>query len=87
MNMIGKKIQGEFRTPAVNVILLCSILVIGIQLLLMITASLFFGLFCFMNPEKRANILNVGILFFCSMGLPGDILLINFIDFGEELVG
>ena len=67
-----KQIQGDvFRPPAVNVLLLCSILGTGIQLFLMITATLFFGLFGFMNPEQRANILNIGILFFCFMGLPG----------------
>ena len=67
-----KQIQGDvFRPPAVNVLLLCSILGTGTQLFLMITATLFFGLFGFMNPEQRANILNIGILFFCFMGLPG----------------
>ena len=35
----------------------------------MITTTLFFGLFGFMNPEQRANILNIGILFVCFMGL------------------
>jgi transmembrane 9 superfamily protein 2/4 len=43
----------------------------GTQLFLMIAATLFFGLFGYMNPEQRANILNIGILFFCFMGLPG----------------
>ena len=67
-----KHIQGDvFRPPAVIVLLLCSILGTGTQLFLMITATLFFGLFGFMNPEQRANILNIGILFFCFMGLPG----------------
>ena len=67
-----KQIQGDvFRPPAVNVLLLSSILGTGTQLFLMITATLFFGLFGFMNPEQRANILNIGILFFCFMGLPG----------------
>ena len=67
-----KQIQGDvFRPPAINVLLLCSILGTGTQLFLMITATLFFGLFGFMNPEQRANILNIGILFFCFMGLPG----------------
>ena len=67
-----KQIQGDvFRPPAVNVLLLSSILGTGTQLFLMITATLFFGIFGFMNPEQRANILNIGILFFCFMGLPG----------------
>ena len=66
------QISGDvFRPPAVNVLLLCSILGTGTQLFLMIVATLFFGLFGFMNPEQRSNILNLGILFFCFMGLPG----------------
>ena len=67
-----KQISGDvFRPPSVNVLLLSSILGTGTQLFLMITATLFLGLFGFMNPEQRANILNIGILFFCFMGLPG----------------
>ena len=67
-----KQISGDvFRPPSVNVLLLSSILGTGTQLFLMINATLFFGLFGFMNPEQRANILNIGILFFCFMGLPG----------------
>ena len=76
--MIGKKIQGEFRTPAVNVILFCSILGTGTQLFLMIIATLYLGYFGFMNPEQRANILNIEIflhlfhgitwgIYFCSI--------------------
>ena len=67
-----KQISGDvFRPPSVNVLLLSSILGTGTQLFLMISATLFFGLFGYMNPEQRANILNIGILFFCFMGLPG----------------
>ena len=67
-----KQISGDvFRPPSTNVLLLSSILGTGTQLFLMITGTLFFGLFGFMNPEQRANILNIGILFFCLMGLPG----------------
>ena len=67
-----KQISGDvFRPPAVNLLLLCSILGTGTQLFLMIAATLFFGLFGYMNPEQRSNILNIGILFFCLMGLPG----------------
>jgi len=67
-----KQISGDvFRPPSVNVLLLSSILGTGTQLFLMIAATLFFGLFGYMNPEQRANILNIGILFFCFMGLPG----------------
>ena len=66
------QISGDvFRPPAVNVLLLSSILGTGTQLFLMITATLFLGIFGFMNPEQRSNILNIGILFFCLMGLPG----------------
>ena len=67
-----KQIAGDvFRAPSVNVALLSSMLGTGIQLFLMILATLFFGIFGFMNPEQRSNILNIGILFFCFMGLPG----------------
>ena len=67
-----KQISGDvFRPPAVNVLLLSSMLGTGTQLFLMVFATLFLGLFGFMNPEQRANILNLGILFFCFMGLPG----------------
>ena len=77
-----KQIQGDvFRPPAVNVLLLSSILGTGTQLFLMITATLFFGLFGFMNPEQRANILNIGILFFCFMGLPGGYIAALFYKF------
>ena len=66
------QISGDvFRPPGVNVLLLCSIIGTGAQLFLMIVATLFFGLFGFMNPEQRSNILNIGILFYCFMGLPG----------------
>ena len=66
------QISGDvFRPPGVNVLLLCSIIGTGVQLFLMIVATLFFGLFGFMNPEQRSNILNIGILFYCFMGLPG----------------
>ena len=67
-----KQISGDvFRPPTVNVLLLSSLLGTGTQLYLMMAATLFLGLFGFMNPEQRANILNIGILFFCFMGLPG----------------
>ena len=67
-----KQIAGDvFRAPSVNVALLSSMLGTGTQLFLMIVATLFFGIFGFMNPEQRSNILNIGILFFCFMGLPG----------------
>ena len=37
----------------------------------MLTITLFLGTIGFLNPEKRANLLNIGIIFFCIMGLPG----------------
>jgi transmembrane 9 superfamily protein 2/4 len=37
----------------------------------MLTITLCLGSFGFSNPEKRANLLNIGIIFFCIMGLPG----------------
>ena len=37
----------------------------------MLTVTLFLGVIGFLNPENRANLLNIGILFFCFMGLPG----------------
>ena len=67
-----KQLSGDvFRPPYANSLLLSSILGTGTQLFLMVSATLFFGLFGFMNPEKRQNILNIAILFFCLMGLPG----------------
>jgi len=67
-----KQISGDvFRPPSKNVLLLSSILGTGTQLFLMVAGTLFFGLFGIMNPEQRSNILNIGILFFCFMGLPG----------------
>ena len=76
------QISGDvFRPPAVNVLLLCSILGTGTQLFLMIVATLFFGLFGFMNPEQRSNVLNLGILFFCFMGLPGGYIAALFYKF------
>ena len=41
------------------------------QLFLMMAATLFLGVFGYVNPEKRKNILNLGILSYCFMGLPG----------------
>ena len=67
-----KQIAGDiYRPPSLNVILLSSFHGTGTQLLLMVEATLALGVFGFMNPEQRANILNIGILFFCFMGLPG----------------
>ena len=67
-----KQVSGDvFRPPAVNPLLLASMIGTGMQLYLMTTATLFFGFFGFLNPEKRQNVLNIGILFYCLMGFPG----------------
>ena len=51
--------------------LLSAIIGNGVQLFCMMTITLFLGTIGFENPEKRANLLNIGIIFFCIMGLPG----------------
>ena len=67
-----KQISGDvFRPPSVNPLLLSSLLGTGIQLFLMMAGTLVFGVFGYVNPEQRKNILNLGILFYCFMGLPG----------------
>ena len=65
-----KQIAGDvFRPPSVNTTLLASILGTGSQLLSMLSITLLLGVFGFMNPERRTNILNIGILMYCFMGL------------------
>ena len=65
-----KQVSGDvFRPPQINVGLLSAILGTGSQLLCMLTITLFLGVIGFMKPEKRANILNIGILFYCFCGL------------------
>ena len=77
-----KQLSGDvFRAPLRNKILLCSFLGSGIQLFFMITVTLFLGVFGFLNPENRANLLNIGILFFCFMGLPGGYISSNMYKF------
>ena len=67
-----KQIAGDvFRPPRKNRMLLSSIIGTGVQLSLMLGIVLFLGVLGFMNPEKRSNILNIGILLFCLMGFPG----------------
>ena len=67
-----KQVAGDvFRAPRVNKLLLSSLIGTGCQLLSMITLTLFLAVIGFMNPEKRNNILNIGILFFCFCGLIG----------------
>lgn len=67
-----KQLSGDvFRPPRTNALLLSSIIGTGMQLFLMMAATLFLGVFGYVNPEKRKNILNLGILSYCFMGLPG----------------
>ena len=67
-----KELSGDvFRAPLRNPMLLSSIIGNGVQLFCMMTITLFLGSVGFENPEKRANLLNIGIIFFCVMGLPG----------------
>ena len=67
-----KELSGDvFRAPLRNPMLLSSIIGNGFQLFCMMTITLFLGSIGFENPEKRANLLNIGIIFFCIMGLPG----------------
>ena len=67
-----KQLSGDvFRAPYRNKTLLSSFIGSGMQLFFMFSVTLFLAVFGFLNPEKRANLLNIGILFFCFMGLPG----------------
>jgi len=77
-----KQVSGDvFRPPAVNCLLLSSLLGTGCQLLIMFSITLFLGVLGFMNPEKRANILNIGILFYCFCGLIAGYVSANFYRF------
>ena len=67
-----KELSGDvFRAPLRNPMLLSALIGNGVQLFCMLTITLFLGSIGFENPEKRANLLNIGIIFFCIMGLPG----------------
>ena len=67
-----KELSGDvFRAPLRNPMLLSAIIGNGFQLFCMLSITLCLGSFGFLNPEKRANMLNIGIIFFCLMGLPG----------------
>ena len=67
-----KELSGDvFRAPLKNPMLLSAIIGNGFQLFCMLSITLGLGSFGFLNPEKRANLLNLGIIFFCIMGLPG----------------
>ena len=77
-----KQISGDvFRPPRVNILLLSGMLGTGSQLLSMFTITLFLGMFGFMNPEKRLNIINIGILLYCFSGIFGGYISANFYRF------
>ena len=77
-----KQISGDvFRSPRINILLLSSMLGTGTQLLSMFTITLLLGIFGFMNPEKRLNILNVGILLYCFSGIIGGYVSSHFYRF------
>ncbi len=77
-----KQVAGDvFRPPRINKLLLSSCIGTGCQLLSMITITLFLAVIGFMNPEKRNNILNIGILFFCFCGLFSGYISANFYRF------
>ena len=79
-----KQVAGDvFRPPRVNRLLLSSAIGTGCQLLSMIGITLFLAVIGFMNPEKRNNILNIGILFFCFCGLFSGYISANFYRFWE----
>ena len=73
-----KQLSGDvFRAPLRNKTLLASFLGSGMQLFFMLSVTLFLGVFGFLRPENRASLLNLGILFFCFMGLPGGYISAN----------
>ena len=77
-----KQVSGDvFRPPNKNVLLLSVMLGTGAQLLSMFTISLFLGIFGYMNPEKRINIINIGLLVYCFSGLLGGYISAKFYRF------
>ena len=77
-----KQLSGDvFRPPRVNILLLSSILGTGVQLLSMFTITLILGIFGFKNPEKRLNIINIGISLYCFSGIIGGYISANFYKF------
>lgn len=79
-----KQVSGDvFRPPSVNPLLLSSLLGTGCQLLMMFSITLLLGVLGFMNPERRTNMLNLGILFYCFCGLIGGYIAANFYRFWE----
>ena len=77
-----KQISGDvFRPPSINILLFSSMLGTGIQLLTMFSITLLFGMFGFMNPEKRLNFINIGILLYCLSGIIGGYIAATFYRF------
>ena len=77
-----KQISGDvFRPPSNNILLFSSMLGTGIQLLTMFSITLLFGMFGFMNPEKRLNYINIGILLYCLSGIIGGFIAATFYRF------
>ena len=77
-----KQVSGDvFRPPHKNVLLLSVMLGTGAQLLSMFTISLILGIFGFMNPEKRMNIINLGLVVYCVSGLLGGYISTKFYRF------
>ena len=84
-----KQVSGDvFRPPRINKLLLSSAIGTGCQILSMISITLFLAVIGFMNPDKRNNILNIGILFYCFSGLFGGYVSANFYRFwgGESWI-
>ena len=66
-----KELCGDvFRAPIKNPMLLSAIIGNGIQLFCTLSSILFLEALDFLDKEKKVNILNIGIVFFCIMGLP-----------------
>ena len=77
-----KQVSGDvFRPPHKNVLLLSVMLGTGAQLLSMFTISLILGIFGFMNPEKRMNIINLELIVYCVSGLLGGYISAKFYRF------
>ena len=60
-----------FRAPQKNKMLLSSLIGTGIQLFCMLFTTLLLSVLGFMNPDRRSNLLTLGLLFFVFMGIPG----------------
>ena len=76
-----KQVSGDVFRPPINILLLSSLIGTGAQLLSMVTMILVLGVLGFMNPERRGNILNLGILFYCFCGLIAGYISSNFYRF------